>query len=285
MQRIVVYLVLKRSFPALMLAVSSCYCWANPVVSNRHQQNESYHPCDSSTYDTIEVASPGDDLLVHLESIRRFISKKAEPSHDDFSGSGFDSDSESDFNFGLNTNGAAEKNNSFETYLEKQLINFKHLNAIPPLTSDDEDISSGSGSGTDEVHNSSGAEPPERSRLTTAMLLLKSSDTPYVMSGSIDISDFSLTICSPAKKPQDGLGVEDDKPATIKLDSALSSAGSDRPDVKARKAWFSVTGKGELSIAGVFLNAFESKATFPIIYADGKSQGQHRSVRYSSDHF
>ena len=262
----------KRSIPALILTVLSGYCGAGDSVgSNSHQRNKPYSPDTSFSYDIVQVVPTGGDLLVHLKSIRDYISQKTTQSGGDFSGSGSGSDSGSVFYFDLDINRATgratEKNNHFES----MLIKLKHPNAIIPLNSDDEDYIS-FGSGADEVQTYSGIKPSEPGRLKTAMLLLKPSDTPYVMSGSIDISDFSLTICSLAKKLQDSPGVEDDKPVNIKLNSVLSPASSDRSDVKPRKAWFSVTGKGELSIAGVFLNAFETKENFPIIYADGKSQ-------------
>ncbi|WP_354007453.1 hypothetical protein [Endozoicomonas lisbonensis] len=252
--------MLNRSLPAFILAVSSCYCGADSVG-----RDEFYNPCDSAHYDISREASPGEDLLDHLKAIRGNISKKTAPSDVEFSGSGS--------GFYLDTNRTTGKNNFFEAYIKKQLNKFKHSSVITSLNSDDEDYIS-SGSATDEIQSYSGRGPSGYSKMTTALILLKPSETPYKMSGSIDVSGFSLTICSPVKNHQDGIvpEVKDDKPATIKLAPVSSSNGSDRSDIKPQKAWFSVTEKGELSIVGVFLDAFESKENFPVIYADGESK-------------
>ena len=263
MQRVVVYLMLNRSLPAFILAVLSGYCGASPVTSGSHQPVDPFNPCDPVHYDTVIEASPGDDLLVHLESIRRSLPRR--PSAD----FGLP---RSRFYFEPETNRRTEQHFRFERRIEKMLSQFKTTNDIIPLNSDDEDfIFSGSGSGG--IQDYSGTGPLDGTRLPSALLLLKASGIPYEMKDSMDISDFSLTICSLGQSHQNGImpGIESDKPATVKLAPALSVTGSDSADAKSQKAWFSVTGEAGLSIVGVFLNAFESEGNFPLIYAEGKS--------------
>ena len=247
--------MLNRLLPAFILAASSCYCGASPpVTSDNHQSVNSFNPCDPIHYDTVIEASPGDDLLVHLESIRRSLLRT--PSADfGLPGSGL--------YFELEANRRTEQNYRFERPTKKLLSQFKTTNDITPLNSDDEDfIFSGSGAGG--IQDYSGTGPLGRPRLPNALLLLKASGIPYEMKGSMEISDFSLTICSLGQSHHNGTmpGIESDKPATVKLAPA---------DAKSQKAWFSVTGEAGLSIVGVFLNAFESGDNFPLIYAEGKS--------------
>lgn len=264
MQRVVVYLMLNRSLYAFILVVLSCHCGASPVTSYSHQSVDSYNPCDPIHYDTVIKASPGDDLLVHLESIRRSVPRT--PSADfGLPGSGF--------YFEPEANRRVKQNYRFERRIKKMLSQFKKTNDITPLNSNDED-SIFSESGARGIQDDSGTGPLGRPRLPTALLLLKASRTPYEMKDSMDISDFSLTICSLGKSHQNGTmpGIESDKPATVKLAPVLSATGSDPADAKSQKAWFSVTGEAGLSIVGVFLNAFESGDNFPLIYAEGKSR-------------
>ncbi|MCW7555262.1 GPW/gp25 family protein [Endozoicomonas gorgoniicola] len=263
--------MLNQSLPAFIVAVLSGYCGASPVTSGSHQPVDPFNPCDPVHYDTVIEASPGDDLLVHLESIRRSLPRRSLPKTPsaDF---GLP---DSSFYFEPETNRRTEQHYRFERRIKKMLSQFKTTkNDIIPLNSDDEDsIFSGSGSGSGGIQDYSGTGSLGGTRLPIALLLLKASKVPYEMKDSMDISDFSLTICSLGQSHQNGImpGIESDKPATVKLAPALSVTGSDSADAKSQKAWFSVTGKAGLSIFGVFLNAFESEGNFPLIYAEGKS--------------
>ncbi|UYM17596.1 hypothetical protein [Endozoicomonas euniceicola] len=142
-----------------------------------------------------------------------------------------------------------------------------HSAATTPTThydDDDEDFltehqATASGSGEADEYSTKmtpdGITPPRK-----VLLILPKSDTPYLMTGPIEINDYALKICSPSEE-NDGSekSFADVKPATVKI---KTKSETDAPP------FFSVTEQGLLSMSGITLDAREVRIRSSLIYVD-----------------